>query len=104
MAQDSMHTIDQMRREEERVGAEQAKEYRQQVEDMREMLSTKSGRNVLWVILGLTEYTDYFNDSESLEKQSGKREVGLDLLQYIERADQEAYPKMIIENLEPIKK
>ena len=95
-----MKTIDQVRRETARQENEDAKRIQFEIEDVREVLTLPAGRRLLWRILGDTGLMDHVNpEYEDLLIFTGRREVGLDILSLIVEADENAYPRMIMENI-----
>ena len=66
-------------------------------EELRQVLSTPAGQNVLWRIV--FEYCGVFQqspmDPDVLSRFSGRREIGLQILDDVLTADQEAYIMMM---------
>lgn len=72
-------------------------EYAILVENARHLLSTKGGRDVLWYILGMCDlYTDGFTGDSRESYISGKKSVGLGILQLLEDVGPTAYAKLLI--------
>lgn len=66
--------------------------------DMKKVLDSRAGRNVLWWLLSQTNiYGSAFTGNSTTFFNEGKREVGLRLLARITEADVTAYPKMMME-------
>jgi hypothetical protein len=80
---------------------QKVKERRQQLEDVRWILSTKSGRRFFWRYIGdCGVFRSSFTGSSDTFFKEGMRIVGLNLLSDINDADPKAYALMMSENSE----
>lgn len=69
-------------------------------EQMKAVLATKEGRDVIWRILEQTGlYKDAFTGNSSTFYNEGKRAIGLYLIEEMLSADAEAYVKLQMEHL-----
>ena len=65
--------------------------------NVKAVLETSSGREVLWEILSMCNlYSSSFTGDNRTFFEEGKRAVGLDILQLIEDADPKAYGNLLI--------
>lgn len=71
-------------------------------EELRQVLSTRNGRNVIWRILGKCEVfsSGMGIDPHHMAYTCGRREVGLNIFDMINQADRGAYALMVNENME----
>jgi hypothetical protein len=68
------------------------------VANIREVLKTRQGKDVLWHILGMCNiYGDVFTGNSQTFYLEGKRAVGLEILQLLEEADPTAYAKLLLD-------
>ena len=63
--------------------------------NVRTFMSTRQGKEIMWEILG---YCDLATAGCG-KFQSGKRQVGIDILQLLEDADPTIYPNLLLENI-----
>jgi hypothetical protein len=85
-----------------KVKAEKRKNKRQQeVEDLRNLLSTQAGRSFMWRLLSYCGvYKTSFTGNSTTFFNEGKRQVGLHLLDEVFEADANAFSKMQTEAVE----
>ena len=62
--------------------------------NMREVLKTSAGKEILWYVLGLCTIYGYIAPGD--DHMLGRRSIGLDILQLIEDTDLTAYPKLLL--------
>ncbi len=73
-------------------------EYEVFIESLRKVLNTAEGKKVVWEILTMCDLYDY----SSLPKKSdlyhrlGRQSVGLEILQALDRVDDETYPRLML--------
>jgi hypothetical protein len=79
---------------------EEEKEYRILVKNTRELLKTRFGRDFVWHVLSLADlYGSQFSGNSTTFYNEGRRSVGIDVLQLLEDADPEAYPKLLLSKM-----
>lgn len=77
---------------------DEEKEYLVTLANVREVLKTRQGKDVVWRILGMCDiYGFHFTGDNSTFYNEGRREVGLDILRLILDADPTAYARLILE-------
>lgn len=70
-------------------------EQQRQDEELREVLDTYSGRAVIWRILGSCAlYQAAPGDKDQAYRQSGRRDVGLELIANLDKVNKTAYSIM----------
>lgn len=66
--------------------------------NVREVIGTKAGKDVLWNILSMCNlYGDNFTGNSQTFYLEGKRSIGLEILQMLEDADPTVYARMLLE-------
>jgi len=70
-------------------------EFEVKLANVRELMSSRVGKELMWEILS---YCDLYTTGAN-KFQAGKRQVGLDILQLLEDADPEIYPKLLLANI-----
>jgi len=81
-----------------RKKTDEEKAYHVLLENVREMYKHRFGRDVLWHILSFCDlYSDTYTGDRRSDYLSGKRGVGLFILQMLEDADRTAYPRLLLE-------
>jgi hypothetical protein len=71
---------------------------RQEMNDLRQVLSTKEGRNVLWRLIGRCKtFNSIWDQSAKIHYLAGQQDIGHFLISEIEEADQEAFFLMMKE-------
>ena len=84
-----------------RKKTKEEKEYLVLVANMRELLKTKYGKEVLWHILSLTGvYATCFTGNTTTFFNEGQRSIGLQLMELMDDADISAYPRLLLEKRE----
>ena len=74
---------------------------RQEVEDLKEILSTKSGRRFIWRLLEHCKvFESIWHPSALIHYNAGKQDVGHFIMAEIISADTSAFQKMMEENCE----
>ena len=74
------------------------REYDVLLANVREVLKTSHGRDVVWHILGLAGiYSDAFTGNSTTFYNEGKRAVGLQVMQLLDDADLTIYPRLLKE-------
>lgn len=82
-----------------RKKTDEEKEYHVLLENVRELLKSGSGKRVIWYILSFCDiYSDTFTGDRRVDYLTGRRGVGLSILQLLEDADPTAYPRLLLEN------
>lgn len=74
-------------------------EYDKIVEAVAKALQNESCRTVLWEVLGMTGLYTVNYDPNLRGHYEGRRSVGLEILQLLERADKKAYINLQLEHL-----
>ena len=75
---------------------DEQKEYEILLANVRDLLRTRSGQDVLWHILSLCGiYSTAFTGNSQTFFNEGKRAIGLEVLDLINQADPEAYANML---------
>ena len=72
-------------------------------QDLRNILKTSAGQNVLWYLLTLCEpFNSPFCQTgrADTDYMCGRQSVGLDLIRCLEAADPTAFPRLMLNNLE----
>ena len=65
--------------------------------DLRDVMKTSQGKNVLWHVLSLCNiYSDVFTGNSQTFHLEGKRAIGLQILKLMEDADPSMYPRLIL--------
>ena len=73
-------------------------EYEILLENVKAVMSTHQGREVIWYILDLCPiYSSAFTGNSQTFYLEGQRDIGLDILKLLEDADPTLYPKLILE-------
>lgn len=74
--------------------SEESKEFDILNANVREVMKSRQGREVMWEILSFCG----IYSSIPGEFESGKRNVGLDIINMLDEGDLEIYPKLLLEN------
>ena len=77
---------------------EEVQEYDVFIESLRKVLNTPEGKQVVWNILlmcSLYEYSVLPTDTE-LYHRLGRQSVGLEILQALDRVDEDTYPRLML--------
>lgn len=78
-------------------------EYELLVLNLKEVLSTSAGRNVLWHILDNAGiYASSFTGNSQTFFNEGRRNLGLYILSLMEDADPTCYPRMVLDNVKKL--
>jgi len=73
-------------------------EYHALIENVRELMKLRQGKEVIWYILSLCNlYGDIFTGNSRTFYEEGKRAVGLEILGLLEEADKTIYPRLLLE-------
>lgn len=74
------------------------REYDVLLANVRELLKTSYGKDVLWYILSLCRIADtcFTNDNTTFYNE-GQRSIGLQIMQLMDEADLSAYPRLLLE-------
>lgn len=73
------------------------KEHIELCSDVKQILKTPGGRNVIWNILAMCDlYSDVFTGDNHTFYLEGKRSVGLEILQMMEDADPTGYARLLL--------
>ena len=76
----------------------EAQEYDVLCANVRQLLKTRHGKDVIWHILSLCNiYSDTFTGNSQTFYLEGRRSVGLQVLQLLEDADPLAYAELLLE-------
>lgn len=72
--------------------------YRNLCSNMREVVKTTQGKEVIWAILAMCGlYTESFTGNSQTFYMEGKRAIGLEILQLMEDTDKTLYARMLLE-------
>lgn len=78
--------------------AEDDKEYRAFVADMRELFKEPAARDLLWFVLGVCNvWGGIFTGNSQTFFLEGKRQVGIEILQLMEEVDPTLFPRLMLE-------
>ena len=81
-----------------RKKSDEEKAYHVLMENVRELLKHRFGKDVVWHILSICDiYSDTYTGDRRVDYFSGKRAVGLSILQLLEDADRTAYARLLLE-------
>ena len=83
----------------EQVEKQEQKEYDGLLNDLREVMNTNSGKNVLWWVLsqcGIYD-TNFSDEDRKTNFLLGKRDIGLGIIGLMHDADPEMYAKLQLE-------
>lgn len=82
-----------------RKKTKEEKEYGVLLANVREVSQSSAGKELIWHILSLCDiYSDaYGGPTETVLHLSGKRAVGLSILQLLDDADLSIYPRLLLE-------
>ena len=76
----------------------ESQEYDVLCANVRQLLKTRQGKDVIWHILSLCNiYSDTFTGNSQTFYLEGRRSVGLQVLQLLEDADPLAYAELLLE-------
>jgi len=77
---------------------DEEREYRALLENVRQLMKSKAGQDVVWFILSMCNlYGDQFSGNSRTFYEEGKRSVGLEILQLLEEADATIYPRLLLD-------
>lgn len=97
----SKHKHSHASAEEDVARAEEKQELLQRLRDeaLKELLSTRKGRDYYWHLLGLTGLfeTSFATNALQMAKNEGERNIGLRLLTDLMRVSPDTYPLMVKE-------
>ncbi len=70
--------------------------------NIKELIKTSSGKEFVWAILETCGVysSSYSNDNNLSSYLNGKRDVGLEVLRWLDEADATIYPNLILSNLD----
>ena len=69
----------------------------QQLNDLKGVLKTSSGKNVIWNILSVCGiYENTFTGNSQSYYLDGRRSIGLEILRMTEDVDPTAYPRLLL--------
>ena len=93
MAEQDIFSVDEQNK---KLTAEQRRERQKEIEDVKSILKTPSGRRYFWRLLskcGIFRNSFSLNSNQTAFSE-GKRDIGLDMLNEINEADITAFAKM----------
>ena len=69
--------------------------------NMREVMKTRAGREVMWHLLSLCDiYSDAFTGNSTTFFICGKKNIGMQIIELMTDADPKAYPRLLLEHAE----
>ena len=79
---------------------QEEKDYELLLANVREVLKSRQGKQVIWHILSLSNiYSDSFTGNSTTFYNEGRRAIGLQILQLLEDADPTLYPRLLLDNI-----
>lgn len=78
------------------------KEYRAMCANLRDLMKTRSGKDIIWHVLSMCDLNmnAFMDDSLKTTHILGKQFVGLQIIQFLEDADPTIYPRLLLDKIE----